>query len=111
MENYPSLLTCRSVSDNGKLHKICDRRKLSGATHVPVTMRVIPTNPNQNNKPVITPTSNVDMTVVPLLPSSNVIPKVVKDDSLPKVPPDHVWKKKQSILDNHHYLRNIKVHR
>ncbi|XP_075231590.1 monocarboxylate transporter 9-like [Lycorma delicatula] len=108
LENYPSLLTCRSMSDNCKINQICDKTR---PTCLPVTMKVTSANQNQSNRPIVTPTSNVDTTMVPLLSGSKPNTKSVKYESAPKMSADQQWKKKQSILNNHHYLRNIKVHR
>lgn len=121
LENYPSLLTCRSLSDNGKLHMINDKNIKTSC--IPVKMRVTQTkvtinnnnnnNNQRNNPPVTTP----DTIMMPLLPSSanTIIGKITKDDSkvFPAEQTNVILKKKPSIgfTDHPHYLKNIRVHR
>ncbi|XP_039290596.1 monocarboxylate transporter 14 [Nilaparvata lugens] len=94
VENYPSLLSCRSMSDN-KLNKMAVE-----PVRAPVTMRI--SSAQNKVKPVMEPHME------PLLPPVVVPEPKMKSVSPPK---DYVFKKKQSIMDNHHYLKNIRIHR
>ncbi|RZF32754.1 hypothetical protein LSTR_LSTR009863 [Laodelphax striatellus] len=96
VENYPSLLSCRSMSDN-KLNKMAAEVPTS---RVPVTMRI--SSAQNKVKPVMEPHME------PLLPPATLPEIKMKSVSPPK---DFVFKKKQSIMDNQHYFKNIKVHR
>lgn len=130
LENYPSLLLCRSSSLNN-LNK-SPVESGSVPTRVPVTMSMrlkqakkavaaAITSPGATSPPtsgVMSPTS--DPAGVPLLSQSDVKPQIVKSPSKqPKsiltkpAAGDTPWLKRQFSVNTppQHYLKNIRVHR
>lgn len=124
LENYPSLLLCRSISDHGRLNA-----HETVARHVPVTMsmRVKPSKKEQQQQQQQQKQHSIDdQSVQPLLPDDKVSsPNKHYSKSghqnhhhhhHPHVPPraDSLpWLRRQfSMKENtNHYLRNIRMHR
>jgi len=108
VENYPSLLTCRSISDHGNLHKAAE--EVVG--RVPVTMSV-KVKPQVRKASVVSP----DASTQPLIGEKEKEREVRISPTKQRGPPPHVdgvpWLRRQfSMKENtSHYLKNIRLHR
>ncbi|XP_054282320.1 monocarboxylate transporter 14-like [Macrosteles quadrilineatus] len=129
VENYPSLLLCRSISDHGHLNKAGMGEVISTRVPVPVTMSV-KVKPHAKKTEITSPLN--DSVTQPLVPEARevtVIENKEEDATSPSevghrelksrgVPPARVdsvpWLRRQFSLKentNPHYLKHIKVHR
>uniref|UniRef100_A0A1B6MQ51 Major facilitator superfamily (MFS) profile domain-containing protein n=1 Tax=Graphocephala atropunctata TaxID=36148 RepID=A0A1B6MQ51_9HEMI len=115
VENYPSLLMCRSISDHGHLNTAAD--VVTARVPVPVTMSV-KVKPQVKEKKAGTPPSDKDAATQPLIaqpgesrssPTKQRHPVVASPPGVEGVP----WLRRQfSMKENtNHYLKNIKLHR
>lgn len=116
VENYPSLLLCRSISDHGQLNKAGE--VISARVPVPVTMSV-KVKPQAKKSEATTP---ADSAMQPLMAEAGrkaseayVSVREVKSRGVPPPRVDSVpWLRRQFSLKentNPHYLKHIKVHR
>lgn len=117
LENYPSLLTCRSMSDNGKLNQIPPD---VATKRIPLTMSMRLKAHKKKTSTTMAPTTilehtsmeNLETCATPLLPVEAMIPGVIMkatDKAIPTLP---YPRRQMSVRDSgQHYLKHIRVHR
>jgi hypothetical protein len=110
LQNYPSLLMCRSLSDNGKLNVIPESSVLPA--RVPVTaIKATPASEEQVDTPLLDKHGADDHRAIAIISRS---PKssIRKHDRHEPTPPASIKKQICSATQSSpHYLKNIRVHR
>lgn len=114
LENYPSLLLCRSISDKGKLHALTSPDAVLPHTRVPVvmSMKVTPQQKQQNLEKKKSPLP--EPTTLPLLQDNEKTVAVKSTVTTPLTRETLSSFKKQfctAPAPHTHYLKGIRMHR